>query len=385
MRKRLALTALALATAVTAVTAVTAGAAAPATATRPDPVRQGLETLVRSDHAPGALASMMDRNGNVRTYTAGVGDRDTHATVLRDGQVRIGSITKTFTAVVVLQLVGEGKIGLGDSVESHLPGLVRGKGIDGQKITVRQLLQHTSGLPDYEEDVTDDILERRYLSPRDALDVALKHEAVFAPGTKGEWGYSSTNYLVAGLIVQKVTGRPLAEQIDQRVIQPIGLRNTYFPAPGETTIRERHPRGYRQGTTDADLRDVTEIDPSASWAGGAMVSTTSDLNRFFSELLKGEGEGNRLLEEDQLKQMRTTVDMKVEGYGAGLGIISMPLSCRPGDNRIAWGHSGGIPGYGTWAAATDDGRAASVAMTLEPKTGQAMGHLEEAVKAGLCR
>ncbi|MGW1077349.1 serine hydrolase domain-containing protein [Streptomyces sp. NPDC002537] len=376
MRKRLALTALALAT------AVTAGVAAPATAAGPDPVRQGLETLVRSDGAPGALASVLDRNGNVRTYTAGEGDRDAHAKVPRDGQVRIGSVTKTFTAVVVLQLVGEGKIGLDEPVEKYLPGLVRGKGIDGHRITVRQLLQHTSGLPDYEDDVTDDILQRRYLSPRDALDVALGHEAVFAPGAKGKWGYSSTNYLVAGLIVEKVTGRPLAEQIDRRVIQRIGLRHTYFPAPGETAIRERHPQGYRQESPGAPLRDVTGIDPSASWAGGAMVSTGSDLSRFFSALLKGDG--NRLLDKDQRIQMRTTVDIGKDGYKAGLGIVGTPLSCGPGDNRVAWGHNGAIPGYGTWAAATDDGRAASVSMTLEPKTGQALGHLEAAMNAALC-
>ncbi|MFE7404251.1 serine hydrolase domain-containing protein [Streptomyces sp. NPDC057557] len=374
MRKRLALTALALAT------AVTAGLAAPATAARPDPVRKGLETLLRSDGAPGALASVMDRNGNVRTYTAGVGDRDTHAKMPRDGQVRIGSITKTFTAVVVLQLVGQGKISLDAPVDTYLPGLMRGRGIDGRHITVRQLLQHTSGLPDYEDDVTDDILERRYLSPRDALDVALGHETLFAPGAK--YGYSSTNYLVAGLIVQKVTGRPLAEQIDKRVIQRIGLRHTYFPAPGETTLRERHPQGYRQESPGASLRNVTEIDPSASWAGGAMVSTDSDLNRFFAELLKGDG--NLLLDEDQLNQMRTTVSMGKDGYNAGLGIFSTPLSCGRDDGRVAWGHNGAIPGYGTWAAATDDGRAASVSMTLEPKTGEAIKHLEEAMNAALC-
>ncbi|MEU5429447.1 serine hydrolase domain-containing protein [Streptomyces olivoreticuli] len=376
MRTRLALTTLALAT------AVTAGAAAAATPARPDPAQQGLETLLHSNGAPGALASVMDHNGNLHTYTAGVGDRDTHAKMPRDGQVRIGSITKTFTAVVVLQLVGEGKIGLDEPVETYLPNLVRGKGIDGRHITVRQLLQHTSGLPDYEDDVTDDILQRRYLSPRDALDVALGHEAVFAPGEKGKWGYSSTNYLVAGLIVEKVTGRPLAEQIDKRVIQKIGLRHTYFPAPGETTIRERHPQGYRQESPGALLRDVTEIAPSASWAGGAMVSTESDLSRFFSELLKGDG--NRLLDKKQLDQMRTTVSMGRDGHNAGLGIFSTPLPCGREGGRVAWGHNGGIPGYGTWAAATDDGRAVSVSMTLEPRTGEAIKHLEEAMNAALC-
>lgn len=375
MRKRLAFTTLALATAVTACVAV------PATATSPDPVRQGLETLLRSDGAPGVLASVQDPDGRTRTYVAGEGDRDAHTPVPREGQVRIGSVTKTFTAVVVLQLAGEGKIRLDDPVEAYLPNLVRGKGIDGRQITVRQLLQHTSGLPEYEDDVTKDILERRYLSPRDALDVALGHEAVFTPGTK--YGYSSTNYLVAGLIVQKVTGRPFTEEIDKRVIARIGLRHTYFPAPGETIIRERHPQGYRQDQPGAPLRNVTDIDPSASWVAGEMVSTNSDLNDFFSELLKGEG--NLLLDKAQLAQMRTTVPMGKDGYNAGLGIISTPLKCDDKPDRVAWGHSGAIPGYGTWAAATDDGHAASVTMTLEPKTNEAVTHLENAVNAALCR
>ncbi|WP_372405449.1 serine hydrolase domain-containing protein [Streptomyces luteireticuli] len=371
MRTRLAVTALALAT------AVTAGLAVPATAAGPDPVQQGLETLLRSTGAPGALASVRDtKDGRDRTYTAGEGDRDTHAKMPRDGQVRIGSVTKTFTAVVVLQLVGEGRIRLDEPVETYLPNLVRGKGIDGNRITVRQLLRHTSGLPDYEDDVTDDILERRYLSPRDALDVALRREAVFVPGK--DWGYSSTNYLAAGLMVEKVTGRPLAEEIDRRVIQRIGLSHTYFPAPGETTIRERHPQGYRQDRPGTKPRNVTEIDPSASWAAGAMVSTTSDLDRFFSALLKAKD--NILLDPAQLNQMRTTVRVG-DGYDMGLGIMRVQLS----DKCVAWGHSGGIPGYGTWAGATDDGRAVGVTMTLEPRSNEAMKHLENVMKAGLCR
>ncbi|EFL18306.1 serine-type D-Ala-D-Ala carboxypeptidase [Streptomyces sp. C] len=209
-----------VATAAAAITALLAPAAT--AAPRPDAVRQGLNALVRTDHLPGALATVTDRDGRTRTYTAGA----------EDGQVRIGSNTKTFTAVVVLQLVGEGRIGLDTPVDTHLPGLVRGEGIDGRHITVRQLLQHTSGLPDYEADDTDAILGRRYLEPRDILDTALRHKAAFPPGTS--WAYSNTNYVVAGLIVQKVTGRPLAEEIDRRVIRPLGLRHTYFPAPGDT-------------------------------------------------------------------------------------------------------------------------------------------------------
>ncbi|MFB6806387.1 serine hydrolase domain-containing protein, partial [Streptomyces sp. NPDC056387] len=189
------------------------GSAAPAGATvRPDAVQRALNSLVRDDGMPAALASVQDRDGRTRTYTAGVGDLATGSEVPRDGQVRIGSNTKAFTAVVVLQLVGEGKIGLDATVDTYLPGLVRGEGIDGRHITVRQLLQHTSGLPDYGVHVDDDEIRNRYVEPRELLDIALRYKADAAPGKT--WGYSNTNYVLAGLIVQKVTGRPLAEEID---------------------------------------------------------------------------------------------------------------------------------------------------------------------------
>lgn len=174
------------------------GVLAPPTAfaaARPDTVQQGLNALVRTDGIPAALASVMDRDGRTHNYTAGVGDLTTGAKVPVDGQVRIGSNTKTFTAVVVLQLVAEGKVDLDASVDTYLPGLVRGDGIDGRHITVRQLLQHTSGLPDYSAYIADDTLQHQYFDPRDLLDTALQHKADFAPGTN--WEYSNTNYLLA--------------------------------------------------------------------------------------------------------------------------------------------------------------------------------------------
>ncbi|MGW7195352.1 serine hydrolase domain-containing protein [Streptomyces chryseus] len=360
-----------------AVGVLTMGVLAPpaaSTAARPDTVQQGLSTLVRSDGLPAALASVKDREGRTRTYTAGVGDLATGAKVPRDGQVRIGSNTKTFTAVVVLQLVGEGKIGLDAKIDTYLPGLVRGEGIDGRRITVRQLLQHTSGLPDYEKDVEDDILQRRYVEPRELLDIALQRKADFAPGTR--WNYSNTNYVLAGLILQKVTGRPLAEEIHRRVVSRIGLRHTYFPTAGDVTIREPHPRGYHRSAADAPLRDVTEIDPSAAWAAGQMISTNSDLNRFFTALLAG-----RLLPAAQLTQMRTTVPLGNTGAGYGLGLMSRPLSC----GGSYWGHGGDIAGYETRGGATDDGRAASVAVTSIPTDGEATKHLESVVDTALCR
>lgn len=356
---------------------MTLGAVAPplaSAAARPDTVQQSLDALVRTDGLPAALASVTGRDGRTRTYTAGAGDLATGSKVPRDGQVRIGSNTKVFTAVVVLQLVAEGKIGLDARVDTHLPGLVRGEGIDGRVITVRQLLQHTSGLPEYEHLVTDDILQRRYLEPRDLLDLALRHKAEFAPGKK--WAYSSTNYVLAGLIIQKVTGRPLAEEIDRRIIKPLGLRHTYFPAPGDLTIREPHPHGYHRDAAGAPVRDVTEIDPSAAWAAGQMISTNSDLNRFFTALLAGD-----LLPAAQLTEMRTTVPIGNTGAGYGLGLMSRPLSC----GGVYWGHGGDIPGFETRGGATDDGRVANIAVTSVPADGAATRHLESAVDTALCR
>ncbi|MFF2961803.1 serine hydrolase domain-containing protein [Streptomyces sp. NPDC057963] len=339
---------------------------------RPDTVQQGLNALVKSDGMPAALASVRDRGGRTRTYTAGVGDLATGSKVPEDGQVRIGSNTKVFTSVVVLQLVGRGKIRLDAPVDTYLPGLVRGKGIDGRRITVRHLLQHTSGLPNY----TEYDLQLRHYEPRELLGIALRHEARSAPGKK--WEYSNTNYVLAGLIVEKVTGRPLAEELDRGIITRIGLRHTYFPAPGDTTLREPHPKGYDRDSAGAPLRDVTEMDPSWAWAAGQMVSTNSDLNQFFTALLAG-----RLLPPAQLAQMRTTVPAEYFGPGAryGLGLVSMPLSC----GGVYWGHGGSFPGYETRGGVTAKGRAANVAVTIQPTDKAAMKHVESVVDTALCR
>ncbi|MFF5126043.1 serine hydrolase domain-containing protein [Streptomyces syringium] len=375
------------AVAAVAVGVMTMGALAPPAAfaaARPDPVQQGLNALVSNDGMPAALASVKDRDGRTRTYTAGVGDLATGSKVPDDGQVRIGSNTKTFTAVVVLQLVGEGKIGLDEPVDTYLPGLVRGKGIDGSRITVRHLLQHTSGLPNYVTYLGEDI--RRY-EPRDLLDIALQHEAVADPGKK--WEYSNTNYVLAGLIIEKVTRHSLAEEMDHRIIKRLGLRHTYFPAPGDVTIREPHPKGYYQDAAGAPLRDATELDPSWGWAAGQMISTNSDLNRFFTELLTGD-----LLAPAQLAQMRTTVPAGFpfsSGAEYGLGLVSTPLSC----GGVYWGHGGSTTGYETRGGVTLDrhadksrttkSRAVNIAVTIQPTDKAAMKRVERLVDTALCR
>ncbi|MFB6813136.1 serine hydrolase domain-containing protein [Streptomyces sp. NPDC056347] len=355
---------------------MTTGALFPtaASAAKPDTVQKSLNALVTDDRMPAALANVVDREGRTHNYTAGVGDLRTGAKVPKDGQVRAGSNTKAFTAVVALQLVAEKKLALDAPVDTYLPGLLRGDGIDGRHITIRQLLQHTSGLPDYVNQRA--ILEnpQRYYEPRELLDNALAQKAHFAPGAK--WEYSNTNYLVAGLIIQKVTGRPLGEEINRRIVDRIGLRHTYFPTPGDMAINEPHPKGYHQDTTDSPWREVTELDPSWGWAAGAVVSTNSDLNRFYSALLDG-----KLLPPAQLAQMRTTVPAGGLGVRYGLGLTSTPLPC----GGVYWGHGGTIPGYATLGGATEDGRAVNIALTAIPADDATMEHAQAAVEATLCR
>ena len=355
---------------------------------RADATRQALDALVRDDGFPAALAAVTDAKGRERDLTAGVADLDTGARVPVDGQVRIGSSSKTYTAVVVLQLVAEGAIDLDETVEAYLPGLVRGDGIDGHDISVRQLLNHTSGLPEYTNDLGD-FVERAtwYRSPRDLLDVALALPRSSAPGEG--WSYSNTNYVLAGLIVEKVTHRPLEEAITQRIIEPLGLTDTYVPGRGETTIRGEHPRGYHSTVFPGggDLVDLTELDPSFGWAAGEIVATPSDVNRFFLALLDG-----KLLAPAQLEQMRQTVAPDegdfIPGAEYGLGLVKFTLTCG-----TAWGHGGDIPGYETRSAVTEDGRAATIAVTALPAAlhadgesiAAAGGHVLEAMDTALCR
>ncbi|GGV06855.1 serine hydrolase domain-containing protein [Streptomyces spectabilis] len=370
------------AVAVAAAGAVAAGALAPsatASSAAPDPVQQGLNALVSPDSVPGALASVTDRDGRTRTYTAGVGDIATGAKVPRDGQVRIGSNTKAFMATVVLQLVGEQKIRLDAKVDAYLPGVLRGDGIDGRKITIRHLLQHRSGLPSYVDYLDEDI---HPYEPRELLARALKHKAHFKPGDKGKWEYNNTNYLVLGLIVEKLTHRSIAQEIDRRIVKRIGLRHTYFPAHGDATIKERHPRGYYQSAAGAPLVDATEWDPSWAWAAGQMVSTNTDLNRFYTALL-----GGRLLEEPELEQMRKTVDATYpfpKGAGYGLGLVKTPLAC----GGVYWGHGGSMTGYETRGGVVlkhgKPVRAVNVAVTTQPgKT--VKDDMDKIVNKALCR
>ena len=333
---------------------------AAATGPKP-PVQASLDALVSQEKFPAALA-WVGRDGTGTSLVAGSARLDRRVPVPRDGRVRAGSNTKTFTAVVVLQLVAEGRVELDAPIERYLPGLVRGEGIDGNAITVRQLLQHTSGLPNYTEYLGVENFEdvqHKFFQPHDLLAAALAHPAKFAPGTK--WEYSNTNYLLAGLLIEHVTGRPVQEQITKRVIAKAGLRDTYWPQPGDESIQGPHPHGYAlANSTGTKVVDATEMDPSWGGAAGQLISTPSDLAKLSRALLGGE-----LLPAAQLAEMRKTVDAPLfPGWQYGLGLFRVPLSC----GGAYWGHGGDIDGYETRGGATEDGRSVGLAVTALPGT-----------------
>jgi len=371
------------------------GAAGPATHTSSESnsashtLQSSLDDLITEDGFPGALAAVTQPDGTVTNYVAGVSELGEESPPPEDGLVRIASNTKMFTSVVVLQLVEEGLVSLDEPVETYLPGLVHGDGIDGAAITVRQLLQHTSGLPNYTAAIAGDLFAIRdtYLQPRDLVDLALAMPASFAPGASYE--YSNTNYVIAGLIIEKVTKRPLGEQITDRIIDPLDLENTYFPGIGDREINGPHATGYHTNA-DGELEDITRTDPSWAWAAGQLIASPSDVNRFMQALAGGELLGTDPAGVDLLTEMQTTIPAAElwEGAEYGLGLIRYPLSC----GGVAWGHGGDVSGYETRNAVDESGRAVTIAVTALPSTLNpdedevlaTMKNIEGMVDAALC-
>jgi D-alanyl-D-alanine carboxypeptidase len=313
--------------------------------------------------APGVLLSVRD-GSEIGSSVRGVADRSRARPVRAGDRFRIGSVTKTFVATVVLQLVGEGRVRLDDTVEEWLPGLVPG----GRRITVRHLLSHTSGLFDYVED-------RRVFSPyaaepgyawdlRRLVEIGVAHPPPFALGRR--YAYSSTNYLLLGLIVEAATGTPLAEQLRKRIFEPLGLGQTSF-APGLVSgpYVHGHSAPSHRGVVTGPPVDTSRRAASWLWAAGAIVSSADDVRRFFAALLAG-----GLLSPRLLREMETLVPAGSLRYGLGLAVFPTPC----GD---AWGHTGNVEGTITVAWNRRD---ASRQVVLVVNTYPLTGELEAAVR-----
>ncbi|WP_216210221.1 serine hydrolase domain-containing protein [Amycolatopsis aidingensis] len=298
---------------------------------------------------PGVFAVTRDGHRRWRG-SSGVRDVRTEHRPWTGGRFRVASVSKTFTATLVLQLAGEGRFGLDDTIQEHLPGLLPYQ----EPITIRQLLQHTSGLPrdlppEHSWETIEEFDTERFVSftPREVVRLSTSQPLRFRPGT--DFAYSNTAYTVLGLLVEKATGTSLERALRHRIIWPLGLHDTSLPGDFPF-LPLAATRGYEQiYAPERGLTDVTTYNYSRYFGSGSMISSAQDLNRFFRALL-----GGRLLPADMLAQMRQTVPWPGPNgeetglrYGLGLMQFQLGLIC-PGAEPI-WGHGGDVFGFGTWS------------------------------------
>ncbi|MDT0343655.1 serine hydrolase domain-containing protein [Streptomyces litchfieldiae] len=334
-------------------------------------VSQALEGVI-DDSALGGLIRVTTPDG-VWGARAGHADADRTQPVDPRGFFRIGSITKTITATVVLQLVAERRIGLDAPLQQHVAGLLPAH---YPPITVRQLLQHTSGVPNYLPRVTvdaDRLIRDRYRrhTPEELLTAALARPPAFEPGTR--LGYSNTNYVLLGLLVRAVTGRRWDEEVTRRITGPLGMTGTFHPG-GNPALPTPHAHGYTR-TTDGRLIDITQINASVWDAAGSMVATAADLDTYLAALLSG-----RLVPAPLLDEMLTPHPQRlpeVPWFGFGLGVQHL---AAPGWDGPAGIHGGGgsLRGYTSMAFATRDG-GRRVVLCLNVTTADEMRPVEKAL------
>ncbi|MET7279966.1 serine hydrolase domain-containing protein [Kribbella sp. NPDC005582] len=326
-----------------------------ATAAVPVSAEAGRSTLQRDADrivATGVTGVLVRETSPHRSRTAVSGVRVLGGGAPRtDGRFRIGSTNKVLVGTVVLQLVAEGRMRLDDSVEKWLPGLVRGTGYDGRKITIRHLLQHTAGISD-ESFPTIETAEQYYAdryrvhTEEEIVQAGLRNKPTFQPG-KG-WDYSNTGYDLIGLMIKAVTGRTWYDEVHRRIVRPLHLQDTYFPgtAPG---INGPHAHGYTR-FNPGEYIDTTElVDADAS---GGYISTLKDLDRIVRAIFDG-----RLLKPAQLRELKSTVPVGSQAEfwpdaAYGLGVFSRSLPC----GGTVWIPSGDQIGYRTRTAVSADGK-----------------------------
>jgi D-alanyl-D-alanine carboxypeptidase len=309
-------------------------------------LRPHLDQIVAAG-APGAVA-LVNRGGH-RAFqgAAGVADLRTGRPMHPHDRFRAGSTTKSFVATVVLQLVDESRLSLTDTVEDWLPGALP----YGDRVQIRQLLNHTSGVPDNLLPLLAGLYRGdrfRSWEPDELVALVADRPQEFAAGSR--WSYSNTGYVLAGMIVERVTGQDLGRELERRIFRPLRLRDTSFPVHSPF-IGGRHAKGYSLDR-DSDLEpvegpllDFTVYEPSLAWAAGNLVSDVDDIARFYAALL-----GGRLLSPARLAEMKTPVDTKSPRarYGLGLWIRESPYG-------PVFGGDGDIVGFSNTVLSSEDG------------------------------
>lgn len=289
---------------------------------------KAIEDVRRKTGIPGLVVGLWMPGKGRYVRATGVADTATGRPMTKDMYVRIGSETKTFTVTALLKLVDEGLVGLDDPIAKYVKGVP-----NGRKITLRHLAEMRSGLYPYtfDSDFQYDLLSdpNGTYTPQELLAYGYKHKNTSAPGT--QFQYSNSNLILLGLVIEKVTGRPLAEVIHKGVLRPADLHDTIFPDNAE--IPDPHPQGYTNQTLTGEVTDATHWNPSWAWAAGAMISNLHDLRRW----AKIVATGTLLSPKTQAERLKT-LPTGIPGTSYGLGIM----------NSGGWiGHNGSIPGYET--------------------------------------
>ncbi|WP_431914830.1 serine hydrolase domain-containing protein [Nonomuraea jabiensis] len=280
---------------------------------------------------PGAVVHVSGPSYGSWTRALGVCDLATGVRLTAGSRMRVGSLTKTIVALIVLRLVEAGDLSLDDEIQAHLaePQIPRG-------VTVRRLLDMTSGLPDYtsEEFVAGLLLEPdRLWTPSELLKVALRNPQQFEPGTS--WAYCNAGYIMLGMLIEHVTGARVEDVARRLVFDPLGMRETELPplTHDAAALPDPRLRGYHR--RDGELVDATRVNPSWAWTAGNAVSTVGDLRL----LIEASVRGDLLQEQTRLELMRThPVPGSTVTYGLGIANFDG-----------MWGHNGELPGFQSFA------------------------------------
>ncbi|MFI2609750.1 serine hydrolase domain-containing protein [Kitasatospora sp. NPDC018619] len=357
----------------------------PAAATAPDlaGVRAALQATTAAG-APGAFAVIRDHGAVDRTRSVEVGLADQDGTPMNSSwRFRVGSNSKMFTAVLVMQLAQEGLIDLDRPLREYLP---EGTLPEGWTMTGRQVMEHRAGVYDHTNDLleqageeTTAAFEARIRStvyaPRDLVSMAVRHGQQYTPGSR--YSYSNTDFVLMGLAVEHLTGQPFAEVLNERVIRPLGLRGTSFVVPDQA-IRGAHVTGYlTNDDRTKPLLDSTEQNGSWLWSAGAVISSAEDLDRFLSALVAGSNGG--LVSDDSLRQMTAALPTPTAKISYGLGLRRITLSC--GD---VYGHGGIVQGFNTQSFTTPDGRRSVVVFANASNNGAVTQGLMNTLEPAFC-
>ncbi len=311
-----------------------------------DPLVRGLQTLVSmSGGPPGAIALVQD-GSRITVDSAGVGNVSTGQPITPEDTVRIASVSKAFNGAVALSLVAQKELSLTDTVGQILPFLPR----SWAPVTLAELLQHTSGLPDYiHSSAFLDLLRadpHAELTPLQLLSYVIHECPLFTPGSR--YGYSDTDNIVVGLMVEAVTHESYEAVLAQEVTGPQGLAMTTLPNSPELTEPYVHGYAVEPGAPPEDIS--TYLNPGLAWASGGMLSTPAELNQFMRAYVRG-AFTDRATRRQQFQFVPGSSGPPGPGTNsAGLAIFRYQTACG-----TVYGHTGNFPGYTIFAAATVDG------------------------------